>query len=144
LRLEVPPVTVADHCATVAVALAGGMLALALLRQGFSATGGASLGAAVAIVAALRGRLHRRTPVRLERSSDGTLCAVCRDSTTLVPVSLKPQTALLGSSVYVDFEYCVAGRPVRCRRWIGRLDAPADTLRRWTVVLPRAGRVATS
>jgi hypothetical protein len=137
-------VTLADRFAAVLVVFAGVMLAWALARRGHPAVGAACAVGALGLAALLWKCWCARPRVWLERRTDGTLCAVCSDSTTPVSVALRPQTMLLGGSVYVDFVYCVSGRQVRCRRWISRLDAPADTLRRWTVVLPRAGRVATS
>jgi hypothetical protein len=136
--------TAADHFAAILTSFAGAMVAWTLVRQGYLALGVASFGVALALVAGLRRAGRARAPVRLRRLADGTLCVFCRDSTTPVHVSLQGQTKLLGGSVYVDFVYCVAGRSVRCRRWITRFDVPAATLRRWTVVLPRAGRVANS
>ena len=144
LHLEVPPVTVADHCAAAVVAFAGAVFTWALVRQGHPVAAVASLGGTLLAVALLRRATRMRVPVRLERLMDGTLRAACRDSATPVPVAIQPQTKLLGRSVYVDFVYRVAGRQVRCRRWISPYDAPAESLRRWTVVLPRAGSVANS
>jgi len=144
LHLDVPGMTLTDHVAVLLLVLAGIVAAWALYRQGLVAGATGMVGLALAAAAALHRFWRNRAPFRLQRTTDGSMQLICRDFATAVSASVEAPTRLLGGSVYLDFAYHVAGRRVRCRRWITRFDAPASTLRRWTVVLPRAGRVAAS
>jgi hypothetical protein len=53
-------------------------------------------------------------------------------------------TRLLGPSVFLDLLAASnpAGKPLRA--WLTPLDVPAQAIRRWSVLLPRAGRAACS
>lgn len=143
--LELPAVTVADRIAAALVLLAGLFAAWAFGRQGAAGPAVLALGAAFAAAAQQAiswTRSNRQATLRLERLADGRL-QVRRGASTPVPASIGAQTRLLGPSVFLDLTFATGGHGERCRRWITPFDAPAQALRRWTVLLPSAGLRAT-
>jgi hypothetical protein len=138
-------VTAADHIAGALVLVAGLFAAWACARAG--ATGWAVASCAIAGAVAASQAIHwtrsrNRPPLVLERRADGRL-QVRRGTEPPVPVSVGAQARLLGPSVYLDFSFATGRKTVRCRRWLTPLDAPAQVLRRWTVLLPGAGSLAS-
>jgi hypothetical protein len=138
-------VTVADRIATVLVLLAGLFAAWACARAGavgWAVLAGASAGAVAAKQAISWTRSRRQSPLVLERRVDGRL-QVRQGAGPPVPVSIGAHARLLGPSVYLDFTFASTTATVRCRRWLTRRDVPAQVLRRWTVLLPSAGSLAS-
>jgi hypothetical protein len=138
-------VTVADRMAAGLVLLAGLFAAWACLRvgaAGLALLAGATAGAVAARQAIPWTVSRRPPPLLLERLADGRLQV--RYGTGLpVPLVIGPRTRLLGPSVFLDLAYASTTQTVRCRRWITPLDAPAQALRRWTVLLPGVGSLAS-
>lgn len=145
--LELPPVTAADRAVVVLVALAAGFVAWRGVRLGGSLVGSLpSVLAGVAIVTALvHGwvRAARQPARRLVACADGSLWlhmagrAPCR-------MAVGVGTRLLGPSVVLALGEAANPSAKRLRTWLTPLDVPAQALRRWSVILPRAGRVAGS
>jgi hypothetical protein len=78
----------------------------------------------------------------LERLDDGRLQARRGDDRP-VPLSIGTRSRLLGPSVFLDVTFAIGSETVRCRRWITPLDAPGPQLRRWSVLLPSSGSLAS-
>jgi hypothetical protein len=145
--LELPAVTAADRIAGLLVLLAGLFVAWACARAG----AGAWLVAAVVLAGGLEcarqllawrraGRAPRR---RLDFVGDGTLWL----STPGAPpgrVLVGRGTRLLGPSVFLDLHAASPGSGGRYRYWLLPFDVPEPVLRRWSVVLPRCWRVAST
>jgi hypothetical protein len=147
LSLELPPVTAADRVAGALVVLATGFLAWTGIRSGGSAMVSLWLVLAGSSIVALQVRSWmgsmQQPARRLVARTDGSLWlhsagqAPCR-------MTIGVGTRLLGPSVFLDLLAASnpAGKPLRT--WLNPLDAPAQAIRRWSVVLPRSGRVARS
>ena len=145
--LELPPVTAADRVAGAMVVLATGFLAWTGLRSGGSVAASLLLVLAGSSIMAIQVRSWMRSTQqparRLVARADGSLWlheagqAPCR---MVVGVG----TRLLGPSVFLDLLAASnpAGKPLRT--WLTPLDAPTQAIRRWSVVLPRSGRLACS
>jgi len=138
-------VTVADRLAAALVLLAGLFAAWACARAG--AVGLAVLACAAAGAVAAKQAIswtgsRRQPPMVLERLPDGRL-QVRQGATMPVPLVIGMRTRLLGPSVFLDLTFATTPQTVRCRRWITPFDAPAQALRRWTVLLPSAGSLAS-
>ncbi|HEX9208575.1 MAG TPA: hypothetical protein VF851_10080 [Steroidobacteraceae bacterium] len=137
--------TVADRAAVGLVLLAGLFAAWACGRAG--AIGLAALALAVAVVAAATQvidwtRSRHAPPWELERLADGRL-QVRRGAGRPVPVAVGSGTRRLGPSVFLDLTFANGSCREHCRRWITPCDAPAQSLRRWRVVLPSLGSRAS-
>lgn len=137
--------TFADRLAAGIVLLAGAFLAWACARAG--AVGLAVLaGAAAAGLAARQAISWTQSKVGprlvLQRLADGRLQATLGGGPP-APLALGPWTRLLGPSVFLDVAFATATKTVRCRRWITPRDVPVASLRRWTVLLPSAGSLAS-
>jgi hypothetical protein len=146
LRLEFPAVTVAERAACL-LTLAAGAFAAALCAKAGQA--GLALSCVVvalaAAVAQVRGWTQSRSGAATVLESDPLGNLQLRfDRLAPVAVTLGPSTRILGPSVFLDLHFVIAGRRRRHRRWLLQYDVPADVLRRWTVFLPRCGRVACS
>ena len=146
LRLDVPAVTAVDRISAGLVLAAAALVAWACARRGLAApallAGGSGVGL-VAVQAFSWTRSKLRGPLVLRRCDDGSLQVQRTDGDTR-PVRVGPGSRLLGPSLVLDIEFPAQGRIERCRRWLTPLDVPRETLRRWSVVLPRAGHVAAS
>jgi hypothetical protein len=86
-------------------------------------------------------RARRQPRWELAAGSDGLLWL--RRDAFRAQVRVGPATRLLGPSVFLDVTFATPTKTVRCRRWITPPDAPAAALRRWTVLLPSAGSLAS-
>jgi hypothetical protein len=138
-------VTVADRVAGGLVLVAGLFAGWACARAGATGWAVASCAVAGAIAASQAmywTRSRRRPPLVLERRADGLL-QVRQGTEPPVPVSVGAQTRFLGPSVYLDFTFASGRKTVRCRRWLTPFDVPAPVLRRWTVLLPGTGLLAS-
>ena len=137
--------TVADRAAAVLVLLAGAFAAWACVRAG-SAGLAAAAGTASVVTATSQAffwtRSRSRPRLVLERLGDGRLQAR-RGDVRPVPLSIGARSRLLGPSVFLDVTFASGSKTVRCRRWITPCDVPAQALRRWTVLLPSAGSLAS-
>jgi hypothetical protein len=145
--LELPPVTAADLAAGALVALATGFLGWAGVRSGGSLTVAMLLvlagGSLLAIQIASWRRCLRPPARRLLASVDGSLWL---HTTGQAPrrASVGLGTRLLGPSVFLDLVVVSNPAGERLRTWLTPLDVPPQALRRWSVILPRAGRVVGS
>jgi len=145
--LEPPAVAAADRIAGLLVLLAALFVAGACARAG---AGGWLVGALVlagALESARRLLAWRRasgSPAhRLDLLEDGTLW-LSAPGQAACHVLVGRGTRLLGPSVFLDLH---AASPVlagRYRFWLLPFDAPEPVLRRWSVVLPRCWRVAST
>jgi len=138
-------VTVADRLAAGLVLLAGLFAAWACARAG--AAGLAVLACVTAGAVALKQAIdwtgsRRQPPLVIERLPDGRL-QVRQGAAMPVPLLIGMRTRLLGPSVFLDLTFASTRQTVRCRRWITPCDVPAQALRRWTVLLPSAGSLAS-
>ena len=139
--------TAADLAAGVIVALATAFLAWAVARSGGSMTASLlPLLAGSSIVATqVRSwvRARRQPGRRLVACADGTLWLQTAGQAPS-RATLSVGTRLLGPSVFLDLsaESNPAGK--RFRAWLTPLDVPLQAIRRWSVVLPRSGRVTGS
>jgi hypothetical protein len=115
LRAEVP-------AAVVAILMPGGGLMVAGFARGLS-------------------RAHGLPSRSLEARPDGTIW-LRQAGQGPVAVTVGPSTRLLGPTVFIDLRVADAESARPLRYWISPLDVPRDVLRRWSVVLPRCGRVA--
>ena len=139
--------TAADRVAGAMVVLATGCLAWSGIRLGGSAAASLMLVLAGSSIVALQARSWMRSmdqPARrLVIRADGSLWlqtasqAPCR-------MTIGVGTRMLGPSVFLDLLAASnpAGKPFRT--WLTPLDVPAQAIRRWSVLLPRSGRVARS
>ena len=139
--------TAADLVAGAIVAVATAFLAWAVVRSGGSMTAALLLLLAGSSIVAIQVRSWMRAtrqPVRrLVACADGSLWlhtagqAPCR-------ATIGVGTRLLGPSVFLDLlaDSNLAGK--RFRTWLTPLDVPRLAIRRWSVVLPRSGRVTGS
>jgi len=146
LRLELPPVTLADRAGCVLVAAAGVVAATQWATVGRPGLALVIVVAALALAACqaiswTQSRAMARTV--LEHDSKGTL-RLSVGGRAATDVVLGPSTRVLGPSVFLDLCYALDGRRRRCLRWLLPCDVPSDVLRRWTVVLPSAACVARS
>jgi len=127
--------------------LATGFLAWAGIRSGGPLTATLLLALTGSSIVAIQVRSWMRSTQqparRLVARADGSLWlltagqAPCR---MVVGVG----TRLLGPSVFLDLLAAsnLAGKPLRT--WLTPLDVPTQAIRRWSVLLPRSGRVAGS
>jgi hypothetical protein len=140
-------VTAAERVVGALVALATGLLAWAGIRSGAGVTASLLVVLAGISMLALQARAWMRSTRRPARTlvarADGSLWlftagqAPCR-------MTIGVGTRLLGPSVFLDLlaDSNPAGKPVRA--WLTPLDTPTQEIRRWSVVLPRSGRMAGS
>jgi hypothetical protein len=142
-----PAVTVADRAALALVVLAGLFAGALLARHGASnlAVLPPLAGGLLAGLTALRWTRSSRRAGRwtLQYRTDAGLCVAVAGRGAW-PAQLGPRTRVLGPSVFLDLRFAAGGPSGAYRRWLTPLDVPAPVLRRWTVVLPWAGRVASS
>jgi len=141
--LELPPVTAADLAVGAILALATAYLAWAVVRSGGSMTACLLLLLAGTSIVATWGRSWMRStrqPARrLVAGADGSLWlhtagqAPCR-------ATIGVGTRLLGPSVFLDLLADSNPTGKRFRTWLTPLDVPTQAIRRWSVVLTRAGR----
>jgi hypothetical protein len=129
------------------VALAAGFLAWRSVRLGASMSASMPwvLAGAMIVTAQVHAwaRSMRQPARRLVACADGSLwlhaegSAPCR-------MAIGIGTRLVGPSVFLDLG--VASNPAakRIRTWLTPADVPTQAIRRWSVVLPLAGRVAGS
>ena len=139
--------TAADLAVGAMVALATAFLAWAVVRSGGSVTASLLLLLAGNSIVALQARSWMRSrgnPARrLVACTDGSLWLLtagrdpCR---TTIGVG----TRTLGPSVFLDLQVESTPAGERFRTWLTPFDVPAAAIRRWTVVLPRSGRLACS
>ena len=139
--------TAADLAVGAMVALATVFLAWAVARSGGSMTASLLLllaGSSVVTTQVRSWMRSTRQPARrLVACADGSLWlhtagqAPCR-------ATLGLGTRLVGPSVFLDLlaDSNPAGK--RFRTWLTPFDVPSQAIRRWSVVLPRCGRVAGS
>jgi hypothetical protein len=143
--LELPAVTAADKACGLLVMLAAAFVAWTGLRAeaGVSLVALAVVVGVLALVSVLRGwhRARRVAARTLEAHADGSIW-LHQAGQGPVAVTVGPGTRLLGPSVFLDLRVANAQSPGRVQCWISFLDAPRHVLRRWSVVLPRCGRVA--
>jgi hypothetical protein len=145
--LELPPVTAADRAVGALVALATSFLAWRVARLGGSMAawlpwvlGGAGIVTGQVVA---RGRAMRLPVRRLVACADGSLWlhtagrAPCR-------MAIGVGTRLVGPSVFLDLGVASNPSAKRIRTWLTPFDVPAQAIRRWCVILPRAGQVAGS
>jgi hypothetical protein len=114
-----------------------------LARHGFGLLAATAPLVALAVSARVWTQSRLRAGPRLERRADGTL-SVCGAGETAIPALLGRRTRRLGPSVFLEVGFVRNGRRTRYVRWLTPFDVPANTLRRWTVVLPCSGRAARS
>ncbi len=129
------------------VALAAGLLAWRGVRLGGSMT--SSLPWALAGCAIVTAQVQvwaraMRQPVRhLVACADGSLWlheegrAPCR-------MAIGVGTRLVGPSVFLDLGVASNRSAKRLRTWLTPFDVPTQAIRRWSVLLPRSGRVVGS
>jgi hypothetical protein len=144
--LEVPAVTLAERASAVLPWLAAAFAAWVCARHELALAGVLPVLLAACVTARQNQcwtRSRSRPALVVEYRTDRVLRVRLRDDGPF-PAVLGGGTRLLGPSVFLDLRFAVGGRQVRCRRWLTVFDVPADTLRRWTVVLPTCGRVACS
>ncbi len=143
--LELPPVTAADRTVGVLVALAAGLLAWRGIRQGSSVTASLPwvLAGAVIVAAQVQGWLRAmRQPVRrLVACADGSLW-LHREGHAPCRMAIGVGTRLVGPSVFLDLGVASNRSAKRLRTWLTPFDVPTQAIRRWSVLLPRSGRVA--
>ncbi len=144
LDLELPPVTLAARLAGVLVPLAAAYAAGALLVQGHDGPAVLVLaGAALECVLRLvRRRSARPGTMRLRLGPDGALYLLAGDAPAAV-ATIGPGTRRLGPSVFLDLRVATAGGCRRVCRWLTPFDVAAADLRRWTVILPHCGGMAS-
>jgi hypothetical protein len=85
-----------------------------------------------------------RLPARqLVACADGSLWLRAADDAPC-PVTIGAGTRLIGPSVFLHL--LVASNPSAkpLRTWLTPFDVPTPAIRRWSVLLPRSGRVACS
>jgi hypothetical protein len=129
------------------VALATAFLAWAVVRSGSSVTASLLLLLAGSSIVAIQARSWMRStrqPARrLVACADGSLWLL-RAGQCPCRTTIGVGTRLIGSSVCLDL--LVESNPAgdRFRTWLTPLDVPPATIRRWSVVLPRSGRLACS
>ncbi|MGL6221981.1 MAG: hypothetical protein ACRC6L_00190 [Steroidobacteraceae bacterium] len=143
--LELPAVAAADRIAGLLVLLAALFVAWACARAGAAGWLVVALVLAGGLDSARRLLVWRRAsgaPAhRLDCLDDGTLW-LSAPGKPACRVLVGRGTRLLGPSVFLDLH---AASPVlagRYRYWLLPFDAPAQALRRWSVVLPHCWRVA--
>lgn len=137
--------TLADRLAVGVVLLAGAFLAWACAREGSVGLAALAVATAAGLAAsqAISWTRSKAGPrLVLQRLADGRLQATLGDGPP-APLALGPWTRLLGPSVFLDVTFANATKTVRCRRWITPRDVPVAALRRWTVLLPSAGSLAS-
>jgi hypothetical protein len=145
--LELPAVAAADRIAGLLVLLAALFVGWACARAG----AGAWLVAAAVLAGGLdcvrRLLAWRRASGsprhRLDCRGDGTLW-LSTPGTPAGRVLVGRGTRLLGPSIFLDLRAASPALAGRYRYWLLPFDAPVQVLRRWSVVLPRCWRVATT
>jgi len=140
-------VTAADRTVGLLVALAAGYLAWCVFRLGGSATAWLSclLAGAVIVTVQVRGwrRAGGQATRRLVACADGSLWLniAGRGPSRL---AIGAGTRLVGPSVFLDLEVACNLPGKRLRAWLTPLDVPTQAIRRWSIILPRSGRVSRS
>jgi len=140
-------VTAADLAAGAMVALATAFLTAAVIRSGGSTTSSLLLllaGSSIVATQVRSWKRSRRQPARkLVACADGSLWLL-RAGQVPCRATVGVGTRLIGPSVFLDM--LVDSNPAgdRFRTWLTPLDVPTATIRRWSVVLPRSGRLACS
>jgi hypothetical protein len=139
-----PAVTLADRVAAALVVLAGSFAGALLARHGWGTLAWLPPLAGITVAAGQAvcwSQSRRRAGWVLRRGPDATLVVQVAGQGA-VRAAIGPRTRILGPSVFIDVHCAVGGVPQAYRRWLTPLDVPAAALRRWSVVLPHAGRVA--
>lgn len=137
--------TVADRLAAAVVLLAGAFVAWACSRAGtpgLATLAGVAASGLFATQVFSWTRSRREPRLVLQRLADGRFQAR-RGAGPTVPLRIGAQTRLLCPSVFLDVTFASTSTTGRCRCWITPLDAPAAVLRRWSVLLPGAGSLAS-
>lgn len=144
--LELPAVTAAAKAGGMLVVLATAFVAWCCVRAevhfGFLAATVVAGGLVLAVQLRDWQRARRSPARRLEARPDGSVWLRETGTAEAFAVTVERGTRLLGPSVFLDLRVAYAKAPGRLQCWITPLDAPAQVMRQWSVVLPLCGRAA--
>ena len=139
--------TAADRSVGLLVALAAGFLAWRVFRLGGSTTAWLPWLLAGAVILTVQIRAWRRASGqaarRLVACADGSLWLHIAGRNPS-RVAIGAGTRLVGPSVFLDLEVACNLPGKRLRAWLTPLDVPTQAIRRWSIILPRSGRVSRS